>query len=151
MEMEEEYNSGGSRTPRRHPPSGNCKHQPPQETVRQFWEQFTTKHPGKVFTVLPDNPYVRTKASKLPTGVVTAHEAVKSYEQAKRECVQAVRRIAHECESVNKKYTDPHFDIEFDLKFNKRDYLAGLDKENQELRPKGVKRVTVWMTTDFSF
>jgi hypothetical protein len=48
-----------------------------------------------------------------------------------------------ECERVNQKYTDPHFDIELDLKSGRRHYLDGLDKPNEEMRPRGVKRVTV--------
>lgn len=117
--------------------------QSPQETVRQFWEDFNTKFPGNVYTVLPDNPYARTKAALTPTGVIKGHDAARSYEQAQRECEQAVRRIVMECERVNQKYSDPHFDIEVDLKTNRRDYLDGLDLINQEMRPRGVKRVTV--------
>ncbi|KAL2012130.1 hypothetical protein VTN00DRAFT_4848 [Thermoascus crustaceus] len=128
--------SGGSRTPRR------VKKQAPQETVREFWEQFNTKFPGKVFTILPGNPYARTKAAHVPKGIIQGQDAVKSYEQARRECQRAVARIVKECERVNQKYTDPHFDIELDLKSGNRDYLDGLDKQNLEMRPRGVKRVT---------
>lgn len=127
----------GSRTPRKAPK------QTPQETVKQFWAQFNTKYPGKVFTVLPDNPYARSKAAQLPKGIVQGHDAVKSYEQARKECVRAVERIVRECKRVNQKYTDPHFDLEFDLKSGRRDYLNGLEGTNAEMRPKGVKRVTV--------
>ncbi|KAJ5081637.1 Alpha/beta hydrolase fold-3 [Penicillium alfredii] len=122
------------------PPRARC--QPPQESVRQFWEQFNTKYPGKVYTVLPDNPYARTRAKRVPNGVIEGHEAVKSYEQARRECEKSVERIVKECERVNQKYTDPHFDIEVDLKSQRRHYLDGLDKVNEEMRPRGVKRVT---------
>ncbi|KAL2001045.1 hypothetical protein VTN02DRAFT_2304 [Thermoascus thermophilus] len=128
--------SGGSRTPRR------GQKQDPQETVRQFWERFNTKFPGKVFTILPGNPHARTKAAHVPKGIIHGQDAVTSYEKARRECQRAVDRIVKECERVNQKYTDPHFDIELDLKSGKRDYLDGLDKENLEMRPRGVKRVT---------
>ncbi|KAJ9269108.1 hypothetical protein DTO212C5_4791 [Paecilomyces variotii] len=128
--------SGGTRTPRR------AMNQPPQETVKQFWERFNTKYPGKVFTVLPDNPYARTRAARMPKGVVQGQDEVKSYEQARKECQRAVDRIVKECNRVNQKYTDPHFDIEFDLKSGRRDCLDGLSGTNDELRPKGVKRVT---------
>lgn len=136
--------SGDSGTPRR------VKKQAPQETVDQFWEQFNTKFFGKVFTILPGNPYARTKAAHVPKGIIQGQGAVKSYEQARRECERAVDRIVKECERVNQKYTDPHFDIEFDLKSGRRDYLDGLDKQNREMRPRGVKRVTV-RGTIFSF
>lgn len=54
-----------------------------------------------------------------------------------------MERIVKECGRVNQKYTDPHFDIEVDLKSHMRDYLDGLDLVNQEMRPRGVKRVMV--------
>mgnify|MGYP001138665678 CR=1 FL=1 len=129
----------GSRTPHR----SRSRGQPPQETVRQFWDEFNTKFPGNVNTVLPDNPYARTKAALTPKGVIKGNDAGKTYEQARAECQRAVERIVKECERVNQKYTDPHFDIEVDLKTNTRDCLDGLDLVNQEMRPRGVKRVTV--------
>lgn len=128
-----------SRTPRNKP----AQNQVPQETIKQFWNQFNTKNPGKVFTILPDNPYARSKAAQQPTGVIQSSAAVRSYEQAKRECQVAVERIVKECERINQKYSDPHFDIEFDLKTGKRNCLDGLGEENMEMRPRGVRRVTV--------
>ncbi|OJJ45435.1 hypothetical protein ASPZODRAFT_2109961 [Penicilliopsis zonata CBS 506.65] len=128
--------NSGSRTPRKN------KDQSPQEAIKQFWEQFNSKFPGKVFTVLPDNPYARTKAARTPKGVVKGQDAAKSYEQARTECVRVVERIAKECRRVNHKYTDPHFDIEVDLKSDVRNCLNGLGKGNDEMRPRGVKRVT---------
>ncbi|KAJ5612578.1 hypothetical protein N7510_005772 [Penicillium lagena] len=124
-------------------PPQRARFQAPQETVKQFWEQFNTKYPGRVYTVLPDNPYARTRAQNVPTGVIRGQEAVKSYEQARRECVRSVERIVKECERLNQKYTDPHFDIEVDLKSGRRNYLDGLGKKNDAMRPRGVKRVTV--------
>jgi hypothetical protein len=161
MEFEDEHNGmpfppssrSGSRTPRKHIPPLPTPRQAPQETVKQFWSQFHTKYPGKVFTVLPDNPYARSKAAAQlqPKGsIVQGHDAVKSYEQARRECEHAVERIVRECQSVNQKYTDPHFDIEFDLKSGRRDYLDGLEGKNLLIRPKGVKRVTVRSAFSFS-
>ncbi|KAJ5650659.1 Alpha/beta hydrolase fold-3 [Penicillium longicatenatum] len=145
MEFEDEMYCNGaassrSRSNSRPPHRARC--QPPQESVKQFWEQFNTKYPGKVYTVLPDNPYARTRAKRVPNGVIRGQEAVKSYEQAKRECQKSVDRIVKECERVNQKYTDPHFDIEVDLKSGRKDYLHGLDETNEEMRPRGVKRVT---------
>ncbi|KAE8145122.1 hypothetical protein BDV25DRAFT_165355, partial [Aspergillus avenaceus] len=116
--------------------------QPPQETMRQFWDQFNTKFPGKVYTVLPDNPYARTKAARVPKGVIQGQDAGKSYEQARKECQRTVERIVKECRRLNQKYMDPHFDIEVDLKSQMRYCLDGLTGENYEMRPKGVKRVT---------
>jgi hypothetical protein len=124
-------------------PPLRARRQAPQELVKQFWEQFNTKYPGKVYTVLPDNPYARTRAKRVPNGVIQGHAAVKSYEQARRECKTSVERIVKECRRVNQKYTDPHFDIELDLKSNRRHYLDELDKVNDIMKPRGVKRVTV--------
>ncbi|KAJ5550138.1 hypothetical protein N7535_001923 [Penicillium sp. DV-2018c] len=129
-----------SRSNSRPPP--RARFQPPQESVKQFWERFNTKYPGKVYTVLPDNSYARTRAKRVPSGRIHGHEAVKSYEQARYECRKSVERIVKECERINQKYTDPHFDIEVDLKSGRRHYLDGLDKPNPEMRPRGVKRVT---------
>lgn len=118
--------------------------QPPQDTLKQFWNQFNTKYPGKVFTVLPDNPYVRTKAANLSKGAADKrYDGTKTYEQARKECEVAVNRIVRECERVNQKYTDVHFDIEYDLKCGRRDYLDGLNSLDEFMQPKGVKRVTV--------
>ncbi|GIK06975.1 hypothetical protein Aspvir_002628 [Aspergillus viridinutans] len=116
--------------------------QNPQEIMREFWNQFSTKYPGKVYTVLPDNPYARSKAASIRRGTIKGQNAAKSYEQAKQECERAVERIVKECRRVNQKYTDPHFDIEVDLKSGRRDCLDSLDQKNHEMRPKGVKRVT---------
>lgn len=55
----------------------------------------------------------------------------------------AVHRIVQECQRVNQKYTDVHFDIEYDLKCGRRDYLDGLNTLDDYMRPKGVKRITV--------
>lgn len=129
---------GSSRSNSRPP-----RNQPPQESVQQFWKQFNSKYPGKINTILPDNLYAKTRAKRVPSGPIHGHEAAKSYEQARRECIKSVDRIVKECERVNQKYTDPHFDIEFDLKSGRRHYLDGLDNPNEEMRPRGVKRVTV--------
>jgi hypothetical protein len=121
-------------------PKRKLKKQPPQESVKQFWDKFNTKYPGKVFTILPDNPHARKKASKTPKGAVQ-QRAAKSYEKARAECERDVQRIVKECRRVNQKYRDPHFDIEWDLKSKRRNCLDGLARELQGGSPKGVKRV----------
>ena len=69
--------------------------------------------------------------------------AVKSYDQAAAECKNAVEKIAKECRRVNHKYRDSHFDIEFDLKRNRRDCLDGLGQVDDKAYPKSVKRIPV--------
>ncbi|KAJ5923242.1 Alpha/beta hydrolase fold-3 [Penicillium verhagenii] len=143
MEFEDEMYSGGAASSRSNSrPLHRARCQAPQESVKQFWEQFNTRYPGKVYTVLPDNAYARTRAKRVPNGVIQGHQAVKSYEQAKLECQRSVDRIMKECQRANQKYTDPHFDIELDLKSGRKNYLFGLDKTNEEMMPLGVKRVT---------
>ncbi|KAL9607557.1 MAG: hypothetical protein Q9167_007539 [Letrouitia subvulpina] len=117
------------------------KKRAPQLNVDEFWDKFTTKFPGKVHTILPANVYAKTKAAKAPQGVVHGQGAVKSYDQAAAECRAAVEKIAKECRRVNLKYRDQHFDIEADLKQNKRDCLDGLAGSGNDLNPKSVKRV----------
>lgn len=69
--------------------------------------------------------------------------AVKSYDQAASECKHAVEKIIQECRRVNHKYRDPHFDIEFDLKRNRRDCLDALGEVPDKAYPKSVKRIPV--------
>lgn len=126
-------------------PRKKVKQQPPQKAVDQLWEAFTTKYPGKVHSILPHNIYAESKAARVPKGVVRGERAGKSYEEAAAECKAAVEKISKECRRVNMKYRDPHFDIEFDLKWGVRDCLDGLvrGESTYELSPKSVKRVTV--------
>lgn len=141
------------------------KKQLPQKTVDQLWEAFTTKYPGKVHSILPNNVYAETKAAKSPKGLTHGQKTGKSYHEAAAECRHAVEKIAKECRRVNMKYRDPHFDIEvsdfralvffpidaksnneqFDLKWQRRDTLDGLIRGEStcDLAPKSVKRVTV--------
>ena len=137
--------SGTSAPPSVSEPPKKVKKQPPQKTVDQLWEAFTTKFPGKVHSILPNNVYAETKAAKSPKGVVHSQRTGKSYDEAVAECRHAVEKIAKECRRVNMKYRDPHFDIEFDLKWGQRDTLDGLvrGESNVGLAPKSVKRVTV--------
>ena len=127
-------------------PTRKVKKQVPQKTVDEFWEAFTTKFPGKVHTILPKNAYAKSKAAREPKGTVYGRSAGKSYEEAKADCVATVDKIAQECKRVNMRYRDPHFDIEFDLKSQKRDCLDGL-VYSEEGTPKSVKRVPVSLAT----
>lgn len=131
--------------PRRRGP----KKQHPQEYMKKFWDKFNTDYPGKVFTVLPDNPLALKKAAKAPKGVVQGQREAKSYEEAVAECRRNVQRIIRECQRINQKYRDPFFDIEWDLKSGQRYCLDGLSKKKPDMRPKGVKRVTVWATSPY--
>ncbi|KAI9738825.1 MAG: hypothetical protein M1834_008332 [Cirrosporium novae-zelandiae] len=118
------------------------KFKDPQSIVDSFWKRFAVEKPGKVLTILPNNPYSKTKASQVPQGLVQGIRAIKSYEQAKRECEKAVEKIAKQCRRANIKYRDVFFDIEFDLKRGTRQCLDGLINIGEGLQPKAVKRVS---------
>ncbi|RXG45144.1 hypothetical protein VDGE_30045 [Verticillium dahliae] len=112
--------------------------QAPQAAIDEFWDKFTTKAPGKATTVIPRNPHVK-KAVKRTTHT--------SFDEAVALCRTKVRKIVDECRAVNQKYRDPHFDLEFDLKFGSRNCLDSLwnikDREPPDplLRPRSIKRV----------
>lgn len=129
------------------PPAPKVRRKPrrqtPQATVDQFWDRLNSRYPGKVFTLLPNNPYARNKAQRTPHGTVTGQRAARSYEEARAECERDVDRIIRECKRLNQKYRDPHFDIEWDLKSGQRNCLDGLSNLGDTMKPKGVKRVTV--------
>lgn len=115
------------------------------DAVRRFWNQVHSKTPAKVFAVLPEDSLGSSAIAGLDattpsTSNVGRH---KSYGEAYRACCHAVESIIVECERVNQKYTDPHFNLEVDLKSGTRYCLDGLERMNDEMRPKGVKRVTV--------
>lgn len=70
-----------------------------------------------------------------------------SYEEAAATCRAKVAKIVKECRRINKKYRDPHFDIEADLRFHVRDCLQSLSNEadgtipGKGLKPRSAKRV----------
>lgn len=113
----------------------------PQANIDEFWSKFTTKYPGKIHTILPKDNYARSKAVKTPDGGAPSQSAGKSYEEASAECVAAVEKIAKECRRLNLKYRDPHFDIEWDLKCRRRDFLDGLVSSGWDMTPRSVKRI----------
>ncbi len=49
-----------------------------------------------------------------------------SYDEAAKICKEKVAQIVKECRRVNQKYRDPHFDIDFDLKWGIKDCLRML-------------------------
>ncbi|KAI0120929.1 calpain family cysteine protease [Xylariales sp. AK1849] len=120
------------------------KQQTPQEAIDEFWSKFTTKAPGKANTIIPQNEYAAraAKHSRQATGITTQA----SYDEAAALCKAKVAKIVKECRRVNQKYRDPHFDLEFDLKWGKRDTLESLsnvkDRPPSDFKPKSVKRVT---------
>ncbi|KAF5614223.1 micromolar calcium activated neutral protease 1 (capn1) [Fusarium subglutinans] len=116
----------------------------PQQAIDKFWKQFTTKNPGKATTVIPSNTYTDLAAKR--GNQVTTSTTQASYEDAAATCRAKVEKIVKECRRINKKYRDPHFDIEVDLKLYRNDCLHSLSNvENyqpgEDLRPQSVKRV----------
>ncbi|KAF2453830.1 hypothetical protein BDY21DRAFT_257149, partial [Lineolata rhizophorae] len=117
----------------------------PQKDIDAFWAKFNSKHPGKAFTVLPDNSYARRAAQLAPRGVVPGQNALASYERAVLHCCRKVDKIVRECRRINQKYRDPHFDIEADFRLSMQgvlpDCLTALCDNSSNLRPMSVKRV----------
>ncbi|KAF6835018.1 calpain family cysteine protease [Colletotrichum musicola] len=119
--------------------------QPPQEAIDEFWAKFTTKTPGKATTVIPQNEFAAKVARRSASAVPVCTET--SYDEAAALCKAKIDKIVQECRRVNQKYRDPHFDLEFDLKFGRRDCLESLwnvkDKKppQSSFAPKSVKRV----------
>ncbi|KAI1071307.1 hypothetical protein LB507_009508 [Fusarium sp. FIESC RH6] len=116
----------------------------PQQVIDKFWKQFTTKKPGKATTVVPSNTYTEFAAKRGNQVTTTTCQA--SYDDAAATCRAKVEKIVKECRRVNKRYRDPHFDIEVDLKWRQNDCLRSLSNREDEvpgidLAPESVKRV----------
>ncbi|EGX92311.1 calpain-like protein [Cordyceps militaris CM01] len=128
----------------------------PQHAVDMFWKSFHTKAPGKATAVIPNRKRRRGKKAAeapAPTGTQSAEA---SYEAAAATCRAKVAKIVQDCRRVNRKYRDPHFNIEFDLKLNQRECLESLsnavppEDESEpappapgaQFLPRSAKRVT---------
>jgi hypothetical protein len=85
-------------------------------------------------SVIPQNK-TTSKTSAGRTNVVSSSgtTTTKSYEEAAALCRAKVEKIVRECRRINQKYRDPHFDLELDLKMNRRDCLDGLDNTVREV------------------
>ncbi|GKT90472.1 calpain family cysteine protease [Colletotrichum tofieldiae] len=114
------------------------KQQPPQEIIDEFWAKFTTKTRAK-------NAYAERVAKRSATAIGIGTQT--SYDEAATVCKAKVEKIVQECRRVNQRYRDPHYDIEFDLKFGRRDCLESLwntkgkEPPQSSFHPKAVKRV----------
>lgn len=120
----------------------------PQEKLDQFWDVFEPEYLGKINRILPTSLLESSPAASKQAGD-RSHKAFHSYEDAKARCIRDVKRIARECRAHNIRYTDPHFDIERDLKITRRrDCLDGLynyttsgSSSSEKYHPTDVKRV----------
>lgn len=107
-------------------------------------------------TVIPQNEYADKAAKGSTNGPERTTQS--SYAEAAEICRTKVRKIADECRAINRKYRDPHFDLEYDLKCSKRDSLESInnrrtkpspangdesdsDDDMQPFKPRAVKRV----------
>lgn len=126
----------------------NKPDQHPQEKLDQFWGVFEPEYFGKINRILPTSLLESSPAASKQAGD-RSHKAFHSYEDAKARCIRDVKRIARECRAHNIRYTDPHFDIERDLKITRRrDCLDGLynyttsgSSSTEKYHPTDVKRV----------
>ena len=77
----------------------------------------------------------------------SAAPAVASYAEARAAGAAKVGKVAGECRRLNRKYRDPHFDVEDDLRAwlggarAHADCLMGVNERRADLRPLSVKRV----------
>lgn len=113
----------------------------PQERINKLWKNYDPEYLGKVTRILPE-PVPASTASK--STAPKSQNAAESYREARAHCEQSVRKIIDECQAVNQKYTDVHFDLERDLKVTmKRDCIDGLVQDDEDRdTPDDVKRVT---------
>ncbi|KAJ9138006.1 Cysteine proteinase, partial [Coniochaeta hoffmannii] len=116
------------------PPNRSGKQKSPQEKIDRFWKKFSTEAPGKATAVIPQNKTTaKTVKGKSNIASSSGTTTTKSYEEAAAICRAKVEKIVKECRRINQKYRDPHFDLEFDLKMNRRDCLDPLDNTVQEV------------------
>lgn len=82
-----------------------------------------------------ENRYTERAAKRASTKALgPAKTTQQSYEEAAAQCRHKVAQIVKECRRVNQKYRDPHFDLEIDLKLNRRDCLDSLDNVKDDER-----------------
>lgn len=97
--------------------------------------------------MIPQNPYTAKVARKNAKAASSSTTTQASYETAAAMCRAKVEKIVQECRRVNKRYRDPHFDLEADLKLCRRDCLESLsnfeplDNPGKDFRPGSAKRV----------
>lgn len=81
-------------------------------------------------SVIPQNEFAERAAKRASAKSKAPPKTTQqSYEEAAEQCRRKVAQIVKECRRVNSKYRDPHFDLELDLKFGRRDCLDSLDNE----------------------
>jgi hypothetical protein len=78
---------------------------------------------------------------QCPKGAIEEENALEPHEEAVQRCKAKVEAIVAECRRVNCKYSDPDFDVEFDLRHDRRLCLDALVGPKTMLMPKPVKRV----------
>ncbi|KAK0732675.1 hypothetical protein B0T21DRAFT_369452 [Apiosordaria backusii] len=106
----------------------------PQELIHEFWDRYFTKKPGKVTRIFPRSLYSSILPLSLEDGqpARSARNAAESYETAAKECREKVQRIIRECHRTNEKFTDPDFDIEWDLDDNCLNGLVRFDWDDYD-------------------
>lgn len=87
-------------------------------------------------SIIPQQDGFSERAAKRASAkcLAPARTTQQSYEDAAAQCRHKVAQIVKECRRVNQKYRDPHFDLEIDLKLNRRDCLDSLDNVKDDDR-----------------
>lgn len=86
-------------------------------------------------SIIPQDEFAERAARRASAKCAApAKTTEQSYSGAVEQCRRKVAQIVRECRRVNSKYKDPHFDLEIDLKLNRRDCLDSLDNERDDHR-----------------
>jgi hypothetical protein len=130
---------GGLAKPRTRPKA-------PQDAIDDFWAKFTSKTPGRATTVIPQNQYAE-RLARRNSRQASSIPPQASYDDAAAMCQAKVDKIVKECRRINKRYRDPHFDLETDLKLNLMDCLRSIPNLRDgkppgiDFKPQSAKRV----------
>lgn len=116
-------------------------------------------------TIIPHNQYAaklaksnadKTLSVASPSSISvsappasTTSNTQRLYDDAAAMCRAKVEKIVRECRRINKKYRDPHFDLEADMKLGRRDCLESLcnldfklaKAPGYDFKPQSAKRV----------
>jgi hypothetical protein len=79
------------------------------------------------------------RATELAEARETSRPISQSYQEAVNACREEVHRIVKESRRMNKHFVDHSFDIDYDLRIGRREFLASLDGQGNDLRPGSVR------------
>lgn len=117
----------------------------PDDDFYPSWDRFVIRSPNHSASVSPLAKRVaRTdKAARKDDNGLSSHERpTTSYEEARAECKAKVRAIVAECQRLNQKYVDRHFDLD-DQESDCIKPLGNSSYIEDNASPSAVKRIEV--------